>query len=334
MPNYRLAAERAAKKYGVDPKVFLAMIQQESGFNPNARSGAGAQGIAQFMPGTAKGYGVNLNDGRVTDDLEGAARYIRDNLAKTGGNYHQALSIYNSGRPDAYKDPGFAGGQTYNYVRSILGAAGGERLRGGGGQKGSAGATISSTTTRTIPGVDNSQERRALVAAYLANTHDPSALTALAAGLLGAKDTAAKTVTSTSTSKTGGKTTATGGGYDPGVLGRAKAIDAKHMPYQWGGGHQPNVKPGQPLDCSGAVSRVLGIDARVSGQFTSWGKPGAGGTVTVYANDHHVLMKIKGKDGKYHFFGTSSTNPGGGAGFIPESAISPEYLAGFTARHQ
>jgi soluble lytic murein transglycosylase-like protein len=82
VPNYRLAAERAARKYNVDPHVFKAMIQQESGFKPNARSGAGAQGIAQFMPGTAKGYGVNLHDGRVTDDLEGAARYLADNLKR------------------------------------------------------------------------------------------------------------------------------------------------------------------------------------------------------------------------------------------------------------
>jgi hypothetical protein len=252
MPDYRKAAARAAQKYGVDPKIFLAMIQQESGFNPNARSGAGAQGIAQFMPGTAKGYGVNLNDGRVTDDLEGAARYIRDNLAKTGGNYHQALSIYNSGRPDAYKDPGFAGGQTYNYVRSILGAAGGERLQGaggGGGQKGSAGATISSTTTRTIPGVDNSQERRALVAAYLANTHDPSALTALAAGLLGAKDTPSKTVTSTKTTKgkaaTGGQPAAKGLGPLRELFWQgAGGIDAKNgqkVPQGFVSGHTDHV---------------------------------------------------------------------------------------------
>ena len=116
MPNYELAAERAARKYKIDPRIFKAMIRQESNFNPNAKSGAGAEGIAQFMPETAKGYGVNLHDGRVTDDLEGAAKYLRANLKRTGGNYHKALSIYNSGKPDAYKDPNFAKGQTYDYV--------------------------------------------------------------------------------------------------------------------------------------------------------------------------------------------------------------------------
>jgi hypothetical protein len=201
LPNYRLAAERAARKYGIDPKIFLAMINQESGFNPTARSSAGAQGIAQFIPPTAKAYGVDLNDGRATDDLEGAARYLRDNLAKTGGNYHQALSIYNSGRPDAYRDPTFAKGQTYNYVRSILAAAGNGKPQGRGTASSRAGGASTTTTTKTIPGVDNSEQRRALVAAYLANTHNPSALTALAAGLLGAKDTPAQTVTSTKTTK-------------------------------------------------------------------------------------------------------------------------------------
>jgi hypothetical protein len=114
---------------------------------------------------------------------------------------------------------------------------------------------------------------------------------------------------------------------------RANQIDAAKLPYLWGGGHGGKVNVDKnltPLDCSGAVSAVLGIDPRVSGQFTSWGKAGDGGSkgVTVYANDEHVLMSIDG-----HFWGTSQTNPGGGAGWIPRSAISREYLKGFTARH-
>jgi soluble lytic murein transglycosylase-like protein len=74
--NYQKAAERAARRYGLNPNVFKAMIRQESGFNPNARSPVGAQGIAQFMPATAREYGVNLNDNRAADDLDGAARYL------------------------------------------------------------------------------------------------------------------------------------------------------------------------------------------------------------------------------------------------------------------
>ena len=48
-------ARQMARKYGIDPELFVRQIQMESGFNPRAKSGAGAVGIAQFMPSTAKG---------------------------------------------------------------------------------------------------------------------------------------------------------------------------------------------------------------------------------------------------------------------------------------
>jgi hypothetical protein len=111
----------------------------------------------------------------------------------------------------------------------------------------------------------------------------------------------------------------------------AERIDDARVPYLWGGGHVERLDPDDPvtpLDCSGAVSRVLGIDPRVSGQFETWGEPGPGRRVTVYANDVHVLMEIDG-----HFWGTSGANPGGGAGWIPRAQVTPEYLARFTARH-
>jgi hypothetical protein len=170
MPDYILAAERAAKKYGVDPAIFKAMIRQESGFRPNARSPSNAQGIAQFIPSTAAAYGVNLHDNRVTDDLEGAARYLRDNLRKTGGNYHEALSIYNSGHPDAYKDPSFAKGQTYNYVRTILANAGNHEPTGRASTSSRSASSSPRSTTRTVttsPGVDNSDARRQALSSFL-----------------------------------------------------------------------------------------------------------------------------------------------------------------------
>lgn len=117
MPDYRKAARASAARYGIDPDIFERQIAQESGFNPNARSGAGALGIAQFMPATAKGYGVDPMD--PMSALDGAARMDAANLKKYG-SYERMLSAYNSGRADAYKDPNFAKGQTYNYVRSIL----------------------------------------------------------------------------------------------------------------------------------------------------------------------------------------------------------------------
>jgi hypothetical protein len=116
---------------------------------------------------------------------------------------------------------------------------------------------------------------------------------------------------------------------------RADAIDANHLPYQWGGGHGGKVTAATPVDCSGAVSEVLGINPRVASEFETWGKPGEGGNVTIYAKSTHVIMKIRDpKTGSWHFFGTSATNPGGGAGWIKQQDISPEYLRGFTARHQ
>jgi hypothetical protein len=109
--------------------------------------------------------------------------------------------------------------------------------------------------------------------------------------------------------------------------------DAK-VPYLWGGGHQahqvgPHAKV-TPLDCSGAVSRALGIDPRVAAQFKTWGEAGPGKRVTVLAakDGSHVLLEVDG-----HLWGTSRENPGGGAGWIPRSAISAAYLSRFTPRH-
>jgi hypothetical protein len=163
MPDYEKAAERAAKKYGIDPAIFKAQIRQESGFRMGVKSSAGAQDIAQFIPSTAKQYGVTLGDGRASDDLDGAARYMRDNLDRTGDDYAAALSIYNSGRPDAYKDPNFAGGQTYNYVKTILGAAKVKAPKTSAPKQ----KVTAATQTTTTPGVDNSALRRQLVGQFL-----------------------------------------------------------------------------------------------------------------------------------------------------------------------
>jgi hypothetical protein len=118
--NYRALARQDALRQGLNPAIFLAQINQESGFNPNARSGAGALGIAQFMPGTAAGY--HINPMNPVQALAAAALMDKQNLQKYG-SVQAMLSAYNSGNPNAYRDPGFAGGQTYNYVRNILAAA-------------------------------------------------------------------------------------------------------------------------------------------------------------------------------------------------------------------
>lgn len=196
MPDYVKAAQRAAQKYGIDPAVFVRQIRAESGFNPNAKSPAGAQGIAQFIPSTAKAYGVNLNDHRVTDDLEGAARYMAANLAKTGGNYHQALSIYNSGRADGYKSIP----ETRNYVASILNGVTPSSAAPQAPGSVSAGSRAVQTT-KTVPGVDRSAERRSLILSFVqqGGARNRNALLGLASQLPSAQDTPARQVTSSKT---------------------------------------------------------------------------------------------------------------------------------------
>jgi hypothetical protein len=193
------------------------------------------------------------------------------------------------------------------------------------------------TQTTTTPGVDNSALRRQLVSQFLqqGGVKSSTASLAFASGLQGAQDTPASTQTTT----TPGQPQAPGGsGLNVGkITARANRVDANNLPYQWGGGHAGLTRPKNavPVDCSGAVSEVLGINPKVASQFETWGKPGVGGDVTIYAKSTHVLMAIRGPDGKMHLFGThsSSTNPDGGAEWIPSNEISPGYLKGFVARH-
>lgn len=118
-------ARAVAKQYGVDPDIFVRQINQESGFKVKAQSGVGARGIAQFMPSTAAQYGVNVND--PYSSLDGAARHMKDMLARYHGDYRYALAAYNAGagNVDKYGEgvfaPDFARGQTRDYVHAILG---------------------------------------------------------------------------------------------------------------------------------------------------------------------------------------------------------------------
>jgi soluble lytic murein transglycosylase-like protein len=115
-------AKQAALKAGIDPDIFLKQIDQESGFNPAAKSGAGAIGIAQFMPATAQGMGIDPTDPYAA--LDAAAQLDAQNLKKYGGDYAKALAAYNAGpgNVDQYGGvPPFE--ETQRYVRNILGGA-------------------------------------------------------------------------------------------------------------------------------------------------------------------------------------------------------------------
>ncbi len=124
----------AADRYGIDREIAHRQIDQESRFNPNAVSGAGAQGIAQFIPSTAARFGLsNPFDPIASFDAWG--RYMRLMLDMFGGRYDLALAGYNSGENrNEYAAaarqgrsinwavlPARVQSETRNYVTTILG---------------------------------------------------------------------------------------------------------------------------------------------------------------------------------------------------------------------
>jgi soluble lytic murein transglycosylase-like protein len=122
----------AAKKHGIDPALLAGLVKQESGFNPNAGSPAGARGLTQLMPGTAAGLGVtNVLD--PVQNLDGGAKYLRQQLDAFGGDVTRALAAYNAG-PGAVQRyggvPPYA--ETQNYVRIVQANAAQYRAAGGG----------------------------------------------------------------------------------------------------------------------------------------------------------------------------------------------------------
>jgi soluble lytic murein transglycosylase-like protein len=116
---YAAESTAAATKHGIDPALLAGLVKQESGFNPNAGSPAGARGLAQLMPGTAAGLGVtNVLD--PVQNLDGGAKYLRQQLDAFGGDVTRALAAYNAG-PGAVQRyggvPPYA--ETQNYVRIV-----------------------------------------------------------------------------------------------------------------------------------------------------------------------------------------------------------------------
>lgn len=112
-------ARDAARRHGVPEDLFLRLVQQESNFNPNARSHKGAIGLAQLMPDTARLLRVDPND--PAQNLEGGARYLKQQFSKFG-KWPLALAAYNAGPGSVQKHKGIPPyNETRTYVKKIWG---------------------------------------------------------------------------------------------------------------------------------------------------------------------------------------------------------------------
>ena len=132
-PQYSLPSAEAIKKYsplvssiahsmGVDVALVHAVISAESGYNPVAVSRAGARGLMQLMPETAKRYGVtNIHD--PVENITGGVRYLRDLLMMFNGNMELAIAAYNAGENAVIRAgnriPPYA--ETVQYVPKVIG---------------------------------------------------------------------------------------------------------------------------------------------------------------------------------------------------------------------
>jgi len=118
--EYTPMITKIAKEEGVNPKLLLSVIQNESGFNPNARSSCGATGLAQLMQGTAKEMGVvDIHDPE--QNVRGGAKYLAKMLKRYNGDETLALAAYNAGPGAVDKHGGIPRyAETQNYVRNVM----------------------------------------------------------------------------------------------------------------------------------------------------------------------------------------------------------------------
>lgn len=129
--TYKDLIEKAAKKYGVDPKLVETIILQENGglktnsrmVDPNATSPKGAYGVAQLMPQTARALGVDRT--KVDQNIEGAAKLIGQLQSRYGNNVTKIAAAYNAGEPAVNRNNGVPPyKETIDYVNNVVKAYG------------------------------------------------------------------------------------------------------------------------------------------------------------------------------------------------------------------
>lgn len=156
--------EEAAQRYGVPLTLLKAVAKAESNFNAGAVSSAGAQGVMQLMPATAKSLGVD-NPFDARSNIMGGAKYISEKLNQYGGDVELALAAYNAGSGNVAKYggvPPFA--ETRNYIKRIKEYMGGDLTAGQVVQSQTA---VGKTEESGILDVSDAMEITELTAQYL-----------------------------------------------------------------------------------------------------------------------------------------------------------------------
>lgn len=165
--KYAALLGKTAIDNDIPANVLAAQTKQESGFNPNSVSSAGALGISQFMPGTAKEMGINPLDPNQAIPAQG--QYLRQQLDKFGGSMPLALAAYNAGPGRVANSGGDISklpAETQGYVKSITGAAGAPPDR----------ASVMAQQLSPQPGTAVSDRQRALASQLIADPRTPAAV--------------------------------------------------------------------------------------------------------------------------------------------------------------
>jgi len=119
-PRYAAKIHELAARFDLSPALLEAVVWQESRWQENALSPKGARGLAQLMPGTARYLGVDPRD--PFQNLEGGARYLREQLDRFGGDLEKALAAYNAGPGRVARAGGIPNiRETQAYVAAVLG---------------------------------------------------------------------------------------------------------------------------------------------------------------------------------------------------------------------
>src|SRR6266576_811947 len=155
---YLRAAKQAAKRNGIPIPTFLKLVNQESGWQAGIVSSAGAQGLTQLMPGTARSLGVT-DEFDPVQNLAAGARYLRQQLDRFG-SMRLALAGYNAGPGNVENGDWERIPETNRYVQAILGSPPGQTISPSGGITRAAlaavpvSATLSSTPVDPLWGTD------------------------------------------------------------------------------------------------------------------------------------------------------------------------------------